>query len=63
MQVRFNHPPQHERIVFHDLARLRFVLDIENAQTSLIVQKSTTNEQLPGRKHLIDIRAMFAITG
>src|SRR5579859_5579278 len=63
MEVRFNHPRQHEGIVCDDVPRLGFALDIENAQATLIVQKSTAHEQLPGRKNLSHIRGMFAIEG
>ena len=41
MQVRLNHMLQHKRIVCHNFSRLSFILDIENAQSALIVQKRT----------------------
>ena len=63
MQVRFKNPRQHGRIVCDDFPRLRFVGDIENAQATLIVQKSTAHEELLGRKNLVHILAMFSIKG
>ena len=63
MQVRFKHPRQHCGIVCDDFARLRFALDIENAQAALNVQERTAHEELPGRKNLLHILDMFAKKG
>jgi hypothetical protein len=63
MQVGFNNPRLHKGIVCDDFPRLREVFDIENAQAALIVQKSTSHEQLPGRKNLLHILDMFVKKG
>src|SRR5215472_14690142 len=39
MQVRFNHLCQHKGIVLDDVPRLRFALDVENGQATLVVQE------------------------
>jgi hypothetical protein len=63
MQVRFNHSPQHKGIMLNDVPRLRFVLDIEDAYSTLIVEERTAHKELPGRKNLSHIREMFAKKG
>ena len=45
MQVRFNNPRLHKRIMCDNFPRLRNARDIENAQAALIVQKSTAHDR------------------